>query len=299
MTLSPSHCTDEWGCLSPTAVPKFDSDALGTCERQTPRNNQEIRKYCENRGYQYVLCKRPVYSTSRDTISRSPVTLHTRYVILTLSPQNDSIKIQSLVAYRDVMVCLTLTTNTGEVFPLMFFVQPNNMACITIDRDFATMQVQFRRTQEPHSPQFTDLFPLFERMDVGMMLWFLRVHKSQVLAFYQSKKTGDLYCCSKGCKKKFRTVDEWKNHFGTTTITPGRFSMAVLQHGNITHHPTATLKIRKEDAVIEEDNPKAIKEKLKLHSWAWKSLSDTIHGKHMTKNLEHKLNTIVKRRRIE
>lgn len=227
------------------------------------------------------------------------IALHTKCAIIIIERQSTLMSVKTLVVYKNIFVSIEFGPKDSGGRPTQFFAKPNQKVSITTPHDECEMRVTVCKTRTAHTPTFISLRDPFDTMEVGMMLWFFCLEKYNSLAFYQNKKTGELYCCSKGCNRSFRTIEAWKGHFSFHVNIPGKFSMAILQDGKITHHPTATLRLRGENTQIIEDQPETIQKIILKHSWAWKSLSDTVYGKKLTSELEHKLHTVFKRRRIE
>lgn len=299
MTLSPSHHSDFWGCVSPIAKTKYDSVALGICDRQTKTNNAEINEYCSKNKAEYFLCASG-YKCIKPSmfLASSEIVLHTKSAILSIVRQDETITIKTIVVYKNILVSIDFGNADTDIPPIRFLSKPNQMTTITTKHVTVDLNIRICKTGYSHTPSFVSLREPFDNMDVGMQLWFFCLEKHNSFAFYQEKKTGDLYCCSKGCNRSFRTIEEWKSHFNFQVNIPGKFSLAILQEGKIKHHPTAKLRIREKTTKEVKENTEIIKQTITKHSWAWKSLSDTVHGEQMTKDLQQKL-TVVKRRRIE
>ena len=295
MTLSPSHQGDEWGCLSPPAQERFYSN-IGICCRQTPYENDAVLEYCAKHEYAYALCKTPYCEIDQLETDKS-VVLHMRYVILKLTKNEGTIKIETLATYASVMICVKGLNDPDSNQSVLFFSDIDKPSSLNISGGKKSIVISVKKTTPNHNARFLDLLPLYQSMDIGMMLWFYKMTKQTYMAFFQSRRTGDIYCCTDGCKKKFDSVKEWKDHFDTPPTLHGMPSMALLYGGSIVPHTNAKLKTK---CKVERPHPEkssTISELIQLHSWAWKSLMDSVNGPLLTQKLVSKLNN-VKRQRI-
>jgi len=295
MTLSPSHQGDEWGCLSPPAQERFYSK-IGLCCRQTPFLNNNVLDYCTKHDYAYALCKTPCCEIDQLEMNKS-VVLHMRYVILQLTKNDGIITIETLATYASVMICVKLLNATISDSPILFFSDIDVPSNTNIYGGEQPILISVKKTRPNHTAKFLDLLPLYQSMDIGMMLWFYKIAKQTYLAFFQSRRTGDIYCCTDGCKKKFDSVKEWREHFKNPPTLPGMPSMALLHDGIITAHTNAKLKTKCKSKPPNQDKSSSITELIQMHSWAWKSLMDSVNGPLLTQKLISKLHN-VKRQRI-
>jgi hypothetical protein len=183
---------------------------------------------------------------------------------------------------------LTVTLKTAQ----SMFIEPRQHSCYMFPLDHNhTLILDVERVRPAHTPIFSDLYPLFIDMDLEMELWFAKLGANEYSAFYQCKKTRQLYCCCTECpdtRRSFPTLRDWAAHYSVQTIQPGRYVLAQYIDGVICAHPSAQLQPH-----VPRLQPPSIVDIIAQHGYEWRSLGDKKNHKQFALQLQQKLKRLI------
>lgn len=269
MTSSPAAMEDANAIVCASPSPRrqwFECSAWGLAPQQTPRENTAIRTWCTQHQLQYVI----VYGNQLKDWTPNTV-LHTKYCIV---HAHDSHTLEILMVYR----------------PLLFHLNNAHVVCLRENTRYILQDchtVNIHRLRSPHSPFTTNVLGLCE--EPGMVVWAAATTTENLyIVVLQDEMSGHLYCAAKGCRKTFVSLDDWKAHYSTHFLLPPHFYRASVHNGELRFVQGEKLQC----GIRQPHSRDYIADRLHRHSWAWRSLGDTIYGKHMHSQLYRKLQTV-------
>ena len=193
MTLSPAHQSDTWGVLSPIASELFES-TLGICERQTAKNNLDVKRYCEHNELDYIIDAARLSSQciSLSRIQSKGVVLHTRGAILSFTSDVHVLTISAIVCYQTTII--SVQCGSSDNAEHIFFVECNKELSVRIEIDKicqtkeTCVYIKTRRAHVAHTPCVWIYWNLLWRWMLvcccGMHIWI----KKSTCVFINAKK---------------------------------------------------------------------------------------------------------------
>lgn len=210
------------------------------------------------------------------------VVIHDRCGVLRLVSSLDHLTIVPLVVYKNSIVQMEVNNN-----PSVFFLKESQESILTIPcAKWEQLLLRWQATKPMHSPFFQQLMPLMEKMDPNHSVWFAKLAESQYVAFYQNHSSGLLYCCSKGCKQEFETVEKWAAHYTHRLHLSCRFQLACIKNGVIFADSTAKFKLPANKCHKQSEPPVKASDST---SYSWRSLMCTQHGQKYRAELYHRI----------
>lgn len=233
--------------------------------------------------------KHPRIQLALSSSENPRVVIQDKHIILQMTRRPDVVLLEVLVCYYSVMLTVTLETTQS------IFITPRQHMSIQIQyqvQQSNTLTLEVERVHPAHTPIFSNLYPLFMEMDLEMELWYAKISDKQYSAFYQCKKTRQLYCCCVECpdtRQSFPTLREWAAHYAVQTTQPGRYVLAQCINGVICAHPSAQLQPYNPQLCMQ-----SVGDIIKQHGYAWRSLGDKKYQKQFALQLQEKLQRLAR-----
>lgn len=261
--MSPNYDELEKVAVSPVMT-GYWSPTLSTATQQTAQRYPAAQKLAKQLGVKCV-----VTSSCRLKLTNigPGMLLIVRYGVVLVT----TTEVKVLAAYVDGMLTVGskhLAVTAGHEIGIKF-------------ESTLVVRLWFRRVPKHHVPFILSVRKCAtEVLEPGFHMWYATLEPGRHIALLQQTCDGRFYCVADGCKKSFKTITEWKNHYTISFHLPKLFR-ADFSDGEVCPRD---LPLR---TVMCDVCP--ITTKIEKCGWEYRSLNDKRYRKHMWADVCRKL----------